>query len=74
MLEAPAVMTLNLFFRVAALAMAFSLAACAAPGGASDMSIRQGRIEQITPTTIVTLHHTGVDAVLGGLAGVASAV
>ena len=64
-------MTLTLFFRAAALAIAFLLAACAAPGGgASDMTIRQGRIEQITPTTIATSHHTGVGAVLGGLAGV----
>jgi outer membrane lipoprotein SlyB len=34
------------------------------------MSIRQGKIEQITPTTIRSPAHTGVGAVVGGLTGV----
>jgi outer membrane lipoprotein SlyB len=31
--------------------------------------IRQGVIEQITPTTLADNHHAGVGAVVGGLAG-----
>ncbi|MDM0011306.1 glycine zipper 2TM domain-containing protein [Variovorax sp. J22P168] len=61
----------RLFSRIAALAMALVLAACAAPGNQPGaMQIRQGKIEQITPTTIASSHHTGIGAVLGGLAGV----
>jgi outer membrane lipoprotein SlyB len=64
-------MTARLFYRVAAFALALVLTACAAPGSQSgSMTIRQGKIEQITPTTIASSHHTGVGAVLGGLAGV----
>ncbi|HEY2256611.1 MAG TPA: hypothetical protein VGI11_13315 [Variovorax sp.] len=63
-------MTKNLFSRIAVILAAVVLAACAAPGGPPDMTIRQGKIEQIAPTTIPTSQHTGVGAVLGGLAGV----
>ena len=57
--------------RIAAFALALLLAACAAPGSQSDsMAVRQGVIEQISPTQIQTSQHTGVGAVLGGLAGV----
>ena len=63
-------MTTNLFSRIAALATALVLAACAAPGpDAGSMVIRQGKIEQITPTTIRSEAHTGVGAVVGGLTG-----
>ncbi|MDM0106194.1 hypothetical protein QTH97_14710 [Variovorax sp. J22R24] len=63
--------TTQLLSRFAALALAFLLAACAAPGSQSDsMTVRQGVIEQISPTQIQSSHHTGVGAVLGGLAGV----
>ncbi len=63
-------MTARLFYRVAAFALALVLTACAVPGSQPDtLAIRQGRIEQITPTTIATSHHTGVGAVLGGLTG-----
>lgn len=63
-------MKLNLFSRIATLALAVVLAACAAPGPqVGDMSMRQGKIEQIKPTQIETSDHTGVGAVLGGLAG-----
>ncbi len=34
------------------------------------MMLRQGKIEQITPTTIRSEAHTGVGAVVGGLTGV----
>lgn len=64
-------MAARLFYRVAAFALALVLTACAAPGSQpGSMTIRQGKIEQITPTTIPSSHHTGVGAVLGGLAGV----
>ena len=61
----------RLFSRVAAMAMALLLAACAAPGGGSSgsMEIRQGVIEQIMPTELQSPQHTGVGAVVGGLAG-----
>jgi outer membrane lipoprotein SlyB len=47
------------------------LGACAAPGPqGGSMMLRQGKIEQITPTTIRSEAHTGVGAVVGGLTGV----
>jgi outer membrane lipoprotein SlyB len=58
------------FSRVAALAMALMLAACAAPGSSSgSMEVRQGVIEQIMPADIQSPAHTGVGAVVGGLTG-----
>jgi len=65
-------MAFNLSSRIAALATALVLTACAAPGGpqSAPMSIRQGTVEQITPTTIRSPAHTGVGAVVGGLTGV----
>lgn len=65
-------MAFNLYSRIAAIATALVLTACAAPGGpqSAPMSIRQGTIEQITPTTIRSPAHTGVGAVVGGLTGV----
>jgi len=63
-------MTANLVSRLAAILMAVALGACAATGGSSDMTIRQGKIEQIEPVGIPTSQHTGVGAVLGGLTGV----
>ncbi len=60
----------TLLSRIAAFAMVLLLAACAAPGSQSgSMAIRQGVIEQIMPTQIQSSHHTGVGAVVGGLAG-----
>jgi len=57
--------------RIATLATAVMLTACAAPGpDAGSMVIRQGKIEQITPTTIRSEAHTGVGAVVGGITGV----
>jgi len=64
-------MAINLFSRIAAVATALVLTACAAPGpDNSSMVIRQGKIEQITPTTIRSEAHTGVGAVVGGITGV----
>ena len=64
-------MKVRLFSGFAAFAMALVLTACAAPGSQqASMTIRQGKIEQMMPTEIPTSHHTGVGAVLGGLAGV----
>ena len=55
---------------ISAMALALTLAACAAPGGQpGEMEIRTGVIEQITPVQIGTNHHSGVGAVVGGLAG-----
>ena len=63
--------TTQFLSRFAALALALVLGACAAPGSQSDtMAVRQGVIEQISPTQIQSSQHTGVGAVLGGLAGV----
>jgi outer membrane lipoprotein SlyB len=60
-----------IFSRVAAIAMALLLAACAAPGSQSgaSMEVRQGTIEQIMPADIQSPSHTGVGAVVGGLTG-----
>lgn len=38
-------------------------------GGAGEMEIRSGKIEQITLTQMQTNHDSGVGAVLGGLGG-----
>jgi outer membrane lipoprotein SlyB len=55
---------------IAVAAFALFLAACAAPGGGpGEMEIRQGRIEQITMTTMKSNHDAGLGAVLGGVAG-----
>src|ERR1700742_5133651 len=62
-------MTVNSVARLMAIVMALVLAACAAPPSAPP-EIRMGKIEQIQPTTIASDNHTGVGAVLGGLAGV----
>lgn len=52
------------------LSFVIALAGCATPGGgASDVEIRTGRIEQITQTTMASNHHQGVGAILGGIAG-----
>lgn len=61
-------MTMKYFSRIAALLMALVLAACQTPPSAPP-EIRQGKIEQITPTMIASSQHTGVGAVLGGIAG-----
>ena len=54
---------------VSVLAIVF-IAGCAAPAPqANQLAIRQGKIEQITATTIQSSHHMGVGAVLGGIAG-----
>jgi len=55
---------------ICAMALALTLAACAAPGGQTgEMEIRSGTIEQITPVEIRSNQHTGVGAIVGGLAG-----
>jgi len=60
---------MNKFFKHAATpVLALALVACAAPPPA-PVEIRTGRIEQIVNTTIDSNHHTGVGAVVGGLAG-----
>jgi outer membrane lipoprotein SlyB len=64
-------MKLRLLSLFSAFAMAVFLAGCAVPASQqASVSIRQGKIEQISPTEIPTSHHAGVGAVLGGLAGV----
>jgi outer membrane lipoprotein SlyB len=54
--------------------MSLVLSACAAvgagSGGAGEMEIRSGKIEQITLTQMQTNHDSGVGAILGGIAGV----
>ncbi len=58
----------RLLNRAATPVLALALVACAAPPPA-PVEIRTGRIEQIVNTTIDTNHHSGVGAVVGGLAG-----
>jgi outer membrane lipoprotein SlyB len=61
----------SLVSRIACLLGALVLTACAAPSAQpGSMSVRQGTIEQITPTQIQSTHHAGIGAVVGGLAGV----
>ncbi len=55
--------------RLMAPVLALLLVACATPQPV-PVEIRQGRIEQISDTTIASNQHRGVGAVLGGLAGV----
>ena len=49
------------------------LGGCAAvgagSGGAGEMEIRSGKIEQITQTQMQTNHDSGVGAILGGIGG-----
>ena len=53
------------------LVLALALAACAAPGGSQpgQMEIRTGVVERIIDTELPGDHHSGVGAVVGGLAG-----
>jgi outer membrane lipoprotein SlyB len=41
----------------------------AGSGGAGEMEIRSGKIEQITQTQMQTNHDSGVGAILGGIGG-----
>ena len=53
-------------------AVVLLLAACAAPYGGQgpgEVELRRGVIEQITPVSIASNHHTGIGAVLGGAVG-----
>ncbi|SCK51256.1 outer membrane lipoprotein SlyB [Variovorax sp. HW608] len=64
-------MAFQLHTRIATLATALALTACAMPQQQQPpMAITQGKIEQIAPTTIRSPAHTGVGAVVGGLTGV----
>ena len=51
------------------------LGGCAAvgagSGGAGEMEIRSGKIEQITQTQMQTNHDSGVGAIMGGIGGLA---
>ena len=58
-----------LLARAAAVALALVLGACAAPAPQAPMVIRQGVVEQIAPTMIQSPAHTGVGAIVGGVAG-----
>jgi outer membrane lipoprotein SlyB len=52
------------------LALAVIVSACAAPGPQpGEIDIRTGVIEQITLVSLTSNHHTGVGAVVGGIAG-----
>jgi outer membrane lipoprotein SlyB len=55
---------------VSTLVLVLALAACAAPGvQPGQMEIRAGVVEQIINTELSSDHHSGVGAVVGGLAG-----
>jgi len=64
-------MRLPVSLRVALSAFLLVLATgCAAPGDQPGaMEVRQGTIEQITPIQLASSHHTGIGAVIGGVAG-----
>ena len=52
--------------------VSLTLTACATGGNnAGEMEIRSGKIEQINSAQIVSSHHTGLGAILGGLGGAA---
>lgn len=53
------------------LALCSCVAVDAGSGGAGEMEIRSGKIEQITQTQMQTNHDSGVGAILGGIGGVA---
>ncbi|RZL88884.1 MAG: glycine zipper 2TM domain-containing protein [Variovorax sp.] len=60
----------SIFLRLLGMVLALALAACAAPGSQPGaMAVRQGVIEQITPTQLQSSHHAGIGAVVGGVAG-----
>jgi len=62
-------LTLSLRLVLSAFLLAL-MTACAAPGAQPGaMEVRQGTIEQITPVQLASSHHTGVGAVIGGVAG-----
>ena len=55
---------------ISALVLALTLTACATTGPQSnEVEIRSGVIEQITPVELASNHHSGIGAVVGGLAG-----
>lgn len=62
-------MTFSLMSRAGSLVLALLLAGCATPAQQAAMPMRQGTIEQITPTQIVSSYHSGVGAVIGGVGG-----
>ena len=64
-------MSIGLSMRLALSASLLALVtACAAPGEQPGaMQVRQGTIEQITAVQLASSHHTGVGAVIGGVAG-----
>ena len=60
-------MSVRLAFGASTLAL---VTACAAPGAQPGaMEVRQGTIEQITSVQLANSHHTGIGAVIGGVAG-----
>ena len=59
-----------LMMMLASLVLCGCAAVGAGNGGAGEMEIRSGKIEQITLTQMQTNHDSGVGAILGGLAGV----
>ncbi len=62
--------TIRSRFAIAAIGAAAALSACAAPSAPTGaVEVRQATIEQITNTQIVSSHHTGIGAVVGGVSG-----
>jgi len=60
----------QLWLCVITLTLAITLAACAAVGPQpGEMEIRSGVIEQINPISLESNHHTGIGAIVGGVAG-----
>lgn len=57
----------TLFLAAAALGLAGCATTVGEPVGAID--VRQGVVEQIVPVQLASTHHTGVGAVIGGIAG-----
>jgi outer membrane lipoprotein SlyB len=62
-------MATRLMSRIVAPLLALALAACAMQPSPDQMQIRQGTIEQITPTSIQSSQNMGIGAIVGGIAG-----
>lgn len=60
----------HLVASLAAIVLSLGLAACGStPSQPTEVEIRKGVIEQITPTQLTTNHQQGLGAVVGGVAG-----
>ena len=62
-------MSRRLVASLAALVLSLGLAACSSTPTVTEVEIRKGVVEQITPVQLASNHHQGLGAVVGGVAG-----